>query len=201
MNYKEDLIQKFYDYEIIKRQGPKYPDGFLLKSGVRSDLYINIRDLIKHPTLFNFTMHCMHQLICDTYFDEGHDLPSVIGIPTMGAVIAPIMAYKKSWPLAVIRHHKKDHGIGSDVEGTLSNNIVVIDDVITSGSSIVEMADKYIRPRYGEDWSSQVFVIVDRQAHTLACLGGVKSLMTLQEIRDFKPMSLKSVTTGRYSCQ
>lgn len=186
--YKEQLIQKFYDFEIIKKQGPKYPDGFLLKSGVRSDLYINIRDLIKFPQLFNFTMHCMYQLICDTFeWEAGYGDPCIVGVPTMGAVIAPVMSYKKGWPLAVVRQHKKDHGLGNDVEGTLSDQIIIVDDVITSGSSILELANNYIKPKFGNDWTYHIYVIVDREAHSNVVGKEVKSLMTLQEIRDHKP--------------
>jgi len=171
---KELLIKKFFEAGIIKRQGLEYPDGFKLKSGKTSDIYINIRDLIKVPTLFNYTMQALYSMICDNY--KENQLPCILGIPTMGAVIAPIIAYKKAYPLAVIRQRKKDHGLGNDIEGTLLSNVIMIDDVITTGSSIEETVSDYLKGTY----DVYPFVIVDRQEHRDV---EVWSLMTLEEIR------------------
>jgi orotate phosphoribosyltransferase len=178
--FTDQLIQKFHDFKIIKRKGPEYPKGFTLKSGAKSDIYIDIRDLIKHPSLFNFTMFSMHQMLCTEY--DGPD-PTIIGIPTMGAVIAPIMAYKRGWHLAVIRQHKKTHGIGHDIEGVMNNQLVVVDDVITSGTSLREMCDTHFVSRWGNDYQVEMFVIVDRQNHSIP---NVHSLMTLEEIKKWK---------------
>jgi orotate phosphoribosyltransferase len=181
---REQIIEKFHKFGIIKRKGPDYPEGFKLKSGKISDIYINIRDLIRIPSLFNFTMHAMHQLISNNVSNELQD-PCIIGIPTMGAVIAPIMAYKKSCRLAVIRQNKRDHGIGKDVEGDLTKNIIMVDDVITSGSSIRETIANYITPAFGNDYHMDIFVIVDRQEGLNKM--NVQALATLEEIRQFEP--------------
>ena len=182
---REQLIEKFHKFGIIKRKGPEYPDGFKLKSGRVSDIYINVRDLIRYPSLFNFTMHSMHQLISANH-DSDLLNPCVLGIPTMGAVIAPIMAYKKSFRLVVIRQgSKKDHGIGRAIEGDFTRNIILVDDVITSGSSIKETTENYIIPAFGDDYYLKTFVIVDRQeGHDKM---DVQSLATLEEIKQFEP--------------
>lgn len=181
----EQLIEKFHIHGIIKRKGPEYPEGFKLKSGKVSDIYINIRDLIKIPTLFNFTMHAMYQLICINYNTNFSD-PSIIGIPTMGAVIAPIMAYKKSYKLAVIRQNIRDHGIGRTIEGELTSNIIMIDDVVTSGTSIKETVEDYIAPAFGDNYNLDIFVIVDRRESNNG-IERLHSLVTLDEIRQFEP--------------
>jgi orotate phosphoribosyltransferase len=182
--YVRQLIEKYHKFGIIKRKGPDYPDGFKLKSGKISDIYINIRDLIRIPSLFNFTMHAMHQLITDKYNNTIQN-PCMIGIPTMGAVIAPIMAYKKGCRLVVIRQNKRDHGIGKELEGDLTPHIIIIDDVITSGSSRDETIERYIKPVFGKDYQLDTFVIVDRREGKKA--GTVHSLATLGEIRKFDP--------------
>lgn len=176
----KQVIEKLYENKIILRKGPDYPDGFTLKSGVKSDIYINIRDLLKKPALFGFVIHKMFELLASKVKKAG---ASIIGIPTMGAVIAPILAYKMSVPLAVIRQHKKDHGVGHDIEGILTNRVIVIDDVITSGSSIKEMASSYLEPRFGGNYEMDTYVIIDREAHDLS---SVHSLATLSDIKRMK---------------
>lgn len=182
---REQLIERFHEYGIIKRQGPDYPDGFLLKSGLRSDIYINIRDLIRFPSVFNFAMHVLWQLV-DTYYDRRLKDPCIIGIPTMGAAIAPIIAYKRSNRLVVIRQSKRDHGIGKALEGDITPNIILIDDVVTSGSSIQETIDNYIEPALGKKYNLSVFVIVDRREKIESDFK-LYSLATLEEIKKFDP--------------
>lgn len=187
---REQLIEKFHQFGIIKRKGPEYPAGFKLKSGEISDIYINIRDLIRIPTLFNFTMHAMYQLIDYNYVND-HTDPCIMGIPTMGAVIAPIMAYKKSYRLVVIRQSKKDHGIGKDIEGELTRNIIMVDDVVTSETSIHETTEHYITPAFGNDYELDIFVIVDRRKKP-GITERLYSLVTLEEIRKFEPKQKRS---------
>ena len=103
----------------------------------------------------------------------------------MGAVIAPIMAYKKSFRLVVIRQSKKDHGIGRNIEGDFTRNIIMVDDVVTSGSSIKETTENYIAPAFGKDYNLGLFVIVDRQEGSDKM--SVQSLATLEEIKQFEP--------------
>jgi orotate phosphoribosyltransferase len=176
----KQVIEKLHENKVILRKGPEYPDGFTLKSGKKSDIYINIRDLIKKPSLFGYVMHQMFQLLANKVKKSG---ACIMGIPTMGAVISPIMAYKLSVPLAVIRQHKKDHGVGHEIEGILTNKIIVIDDVITSGSSIKEAVQKYIEPIFGQDYELDVYVIIDREQHSMS---SVHSLATLTEIKHMR---------------
>lgn len=194
---REQLIERFHEYGIIKRRGPEYPDGFTLKSGLKSNIYINIRDLIRYPTVFNFSMHVMWQLI-DSKYDRRLKDPCIIGIPTMGAAIAPIIAYKRSNKLVVIRQSKKDHGIGKALEGELTRNIILIDDVITSGSSILETIDNYIKPELGDDYNLKIFVIVDRREKNDSELK-VFSLATLEEIKKFDPQLCRGNKSKGYT--
>jgi orotate phosphoribosyltransferase len=180
VNWNKDVIEKLYKSKIILKKGPDYPDGFLLKSGKRSDIYINIRDLIKNPSLFNFIMFNFFDLLGNEAKKAGS---CILGVPTMGAVIAPIMAYKMCAPLVVIRQHKKAHGVGNNIEGTLTNKIIVVDDVITTGSSIQELAQEYIEPIFNKDYELDIFVIIDREQHGFK---NVHSLATLSDIKKYR---------------
>ena len=120
----------------------------------------------------------------DMMSDYNKDGACVLGIPTMGSVIAPVMAYRLCLPQAVIRLHKKLHGVGNEIEGQLSNRIAIIDDVITTGSSIKEAIQDYIEPEFDQDYELDIFVVVDREDHDLP---NVHSLATLSEIKKWKP--------------
>ena len=179
MQNKNQLLKMYHELGIILRKGPEHPKGFLLKSGKKSDIYINIRDLIKYQAAWSYTIFCLSKLVGDANLKKKNSC--ILGVPTMGAVLAPIIAYQNQFPLAIIRQHKKDHGVGSEVEGTLNRNIVVIDDVITTGSSILEIENQYFPNNYD---SLNIFVIVDREQHPFK---KVYSLMTLEDIKKYRP--------------
>jgi uridine monophosphate synthetase len=174
---KERLLELFCANDIILTKGKQHPKGFKLKSGKYSDIYINLRSIIKYPHVFNFTSLCLRNMVNDVT-----EFTSIIGIPTMGAVLAPLVSSHKCIPMAVIRQHKKDHGVGNKIEGVLSDHIVLVDDVITSGKSITEVETEHIVPTIGTDYKMDIYVVVDRQEHKR----NVNSLITLQDIKDFK---------------
>ena len=178
--HTDQMIEQLQDAGIVLRKGPDYPEGFVLKSGKRSDIYVNLRDLIKKPTAFNLIMYCFFDMMSD-YDKQG---ACILGVPTMGAVISPIMAYKLGLPQAVIRLHKKKHGVGNEIEGQLTNRIAIIDDVITSGSSIKEVILDYIEPEFDQDYELDIFVVVDREEHDFP---NVHNLAKLSEIKRWKP--------------
>jgi orotate phosphoribosyltransferase len=183
---KKELIRRFYENNIILQKGPNYPEGFLLKSGKQTDIYINLRDLLKNPALFGYAMYAFTELINKSFKTSYY--ATILGIPTMGAVMAPIVAYKKCWPLAVIRTRQKDHGVGKSIEGELREHLIIIDDVITTGLSIRENLEKHILPVYKLKFGDKsepkirVFVLIDREEHDF---DNVQSLATLSEIKEF----------------
>jgi orotate phosphoribosyltransferase len=58
----------------------------------------------------------------------------------------------------------------------------MVDDVMTSGSSVREIEEKYIKPRF-DDYNLSIFVIVDRQQHSME---NVHGLITLQDIKHMR---------------
>lgn len=174
---QEQVAEQLEKYKIILKKGPNYPDGFRLKSGKISDIYINLRDLPKNPAAFNYIIYCLRKLMNNTYDKRN---ACMLGVPTMGAVISPVVAYHLSMPQAIIRQRKKDHGVGHNIEGYLTNKIAIVDDVITTGSSIKEVIESFIKPKFGNDYEIDVFVVVDRQEHNMS---NVHSVITLDQIR------------------
>jgi len=125
-----ELVRKLLNKNIIK-----YGD-FTFKSGLKSNVYIDLRSLISYPKLLKEVMDLMYQKIRDSDLD--YDL--ICGIAYSGIPMATILSQSLEKPMIVIRKEKKEYGTGKLIEGEYNNNqkCLMIDDVITTGSSLIE---------------------------------------------------------------
>ena len=60
----------------------------------------------------------------------------------------------------IVRKKTKEHGLQKEIEGNLESPVVIVDDVITQGKSILETVDKIVKERCEV---VGVIAIVDRQ--------------------------------------
>jgi orotate phosphoribosyltransferase len=184
------LLELLFKHNIILKKGLEHPKGFLLKSGKKSNIYINMRDVLKIPSLFSSIVASLERLVREIPVDKD---TCFLGIPTMGAVLAPILAVGRQANLAVIRLNKKNHGIGAGaIEGNFTKKIIIIDDVITSGTSVREIEESYIKT-YQPEAAIKIVTVIDRQDHNYR---DVTSLLTLEDIKKFAKRKIeKSYTT------
>lgn len=129
---KKDFINEFIKKKIIK-----YGD-FTLKSGKKSNIYIDMRTIISYPTLLkNLT----------TYIAEKEKknnvkvLYSIVcGVPYGAISLATAFSLETNIKSIFIRKEKKEYGTKKQIEGHFTENeeILLIEDVITSGQSILE---------------------------------------------------------------
>ena len=159
MKLGNDLILELYDIEAVKF------GNFKLKSGIESPIYIDLRSMISYPQLLkaisDMVWDCMHR--CD--FDL------ICGVPYTALPIAVTVSIKYDIPMLIVRKEtKKEHGINRCVEGVYSSNqiCVLIEDVITSGSSVLETI--YKLKEVGVQ-VRDVIAVVDR------CQGGKQAIM------------------------
>ncbi len=174
--------------------------GFLLASGVRSRVYFNLKTTMLHP---EGAAQCARGLLAVL---DGLDADYVGGLE-MGAVpllsVVAALSADSGRPVAAffVRKKPKDHGTALMIEGlddlggeTLAGKrVVLIDDVATSGGSIVLAADQ-VRSAGGV--MTDAIVIVDRQQGAdikLAAQGvTLHSLFTAAELgvtdRDLIPL-------------
>ena len=112
-------------------------------------------------------------LIADAYLEEAGKLPrfpEAIGGLTMGAdfIVAAVIqrAFETGKPLvsgSIVRKEQKQHGAGNKIENELpaGTSIMVVDDVVTTGSSTEAACDAFIAAGYDV---VGIVALVDRES-------------------------------------
>ena len=127
---KKVLLSKLVDNGIIKY------GNFTLKSGLVSPVYINIKQLCDNHKLLSLTSVLL-------YNNFSHILngKSICGVPYGAIPIATLISNLNKSPLILLRKEKKSHGLNTIIDGTTENEVVLIEDVITSGKSVLESCE------------------------------------------------------------
>ena len=127
--------------------------NFLLKSGHFAPYYFDLRPLISHPNII-----CS---ICSLIYNKISSFENIriCGLPYAGIPYACTTSVLHNIPLLLLRKEQKLHGTKKMIEGEYNkgDEIVIIDDILTTGSSIIESLD-YL----GEFKIKKVVVIIDR---------------------------------------
>ena len=110
---------------------------FELSSGKKSNYYIDLRKISSNMSLFKELTELAIYEINKKNIDN---LNMICGIATGGLVFATSIATKLNLPLIYYRQTKKDYGLKKSIEGNFTDNmkILIIDDVSTTGSSIIK---------------------------------------------------------------
>lgn len=110
---------------------------FTLKSGQISPVYINLRKIISYPYLLRQIAEAMWMTTRDCQYDL------VCGVPYTALPIATCLSLDHAIPMIMRRKEKKDYGTKQIIEGefTKGQSVLIIEDVITTGSSIIETAE------------------------------------------------------------
>jgi orotate phosphoribosyltransferase len=127
----ENIVRELYLLGAIKF------GEFTLKNGFVSPLYIDLRQIISAPALLSAITETLWEQISATHFDL------ICGIPYTALPIATCMSLFHNLPMIMRRKEKKSYGTQQMIEGKFAPGQVclLIEDVITSGSSIIETAD------------------------------------------------------------
>ncbi|VHO00736.1 orotate phosphoribosyltransferase [Candidatus Rhabdochlamydia sp. T3358] len=107
---------------------------FVLKSGITSPIYIDLRRIISFPKMVKEIRDALWQLASDLEFSL------ICGVPYTALPLATAISLKYNIPMLMRRKEIKEYGTKSIIEGIFSKEqlCLVIEDVITTGKSILE---------------------------------------------------------------
>ena len=122
--------------EAIKLS-PENP--FTWASGLRSPIYCDNRKTLSYPQVRTFIRDAFIETIRENFADA----EVIAGVATGGIAIGALIAEAMNLPFIYVRSEAKKHGLGNQIEGVLTANqrVVVIEDLISTGSSSLTAVD------------------------------------------------------------
>ncbi len=150
MQSKREFFLECYRHEIIKF------GRFTLKSGIESPFYVDLRPLASDPKILKDLANRMLDIVPLDEFDL------ICGVPYAALPMATAMSLESYLPLIIKRKEAKAHGTKKLIEGLYQKgqNCLVVEDVITSGTSLLETLPEI------EDAGlnvSDIVVVLDRE--------------------------------------
>lgn len=114
-------------------------EPFTWASGIKSPIYCDNRLTLSAPEV----REQVENGLMETVRREYPTAEVLMGTSTAGIAHAAIVAHMMGLPMGYVRGGAKDHGRGNRIEGRLEKGqrVVVIEDLISTGGSVIEVVD------------------------------------------------------------
>ncbi|XP_066594788.1 uridine 5'-monophosphate synthase-like [Prorops nasuta] len=164
---------------------------FVTKVGLKTPVYFDLRVIIAQPKL----MHRVSKALW-TFSEQSLNTSQICGVPYTALPIATLISIDSGIPLLIKRKEAKEYGTKKMIEGKykVGDHCIIIEDVITSGSSILETAQALRKEGLKV---TEAFVVIDREQGARKNLENngiqVKSLYTVTKLMQYL-LEAKKVT-------
>ena len=193
---KNVFLSKLINLDIIKT------GTFTLKNGTTSNIYMDFRKLVSYPTLFTYLDKLINLLYPNLLYQNTSGKTRLMPIPMGGLPLGNYLSFTHGIPQIMVRDKPKDHGTKNLIEGLISSgddfndNFIIIEDVITSGTSIQETLAN-IDQFYGADFLHYSAILCICNRGNLTNINGIPiySIFTLEEITNFTQALTNSLGT------
>jgi uridine monophosphate synthetase len=142
--------------ELLAAGCIKFGD-FTLKSGLKSPIYIDLRQIITYPKLLEQIGQAYLPILENLKFDR------LAGLPYAAIPIATAISLAGNYPMIYPRKEAKAYGTKAEIEGEYhaGETAVIIDDLATTGGSKFEAIEKLTGAGLVV---KDVVVLIDRQS-------------------------------------
>ncbi len=156
---EKQYLMKHVALGLIRSNALKIGD-YTLASGKKSPYYVDLRQSISDPIAMDWIANALTRIVINEIGRNKVD--KIMGVPTAGVPFATLISQKLAIPMLYYRKERKEHGVKKKVEGEMEKNdrIVMIDDLITTGQSVIEAVDA---AREQGGIVSELVVLLDRE--------------------------------------
>ena len=174
----QDLILELFDIGCLLF------GEYVQASGATFNYYIDLRKIISNPRIFDRVLNAYGDIVQQLEFDR------IAGIPYGALPTATGLALNLQRPMIFPRKEVKAHGTRRLIEGNFNpgEKVVVIDDILISGNSVMEGAEKL---KSAGLIIEDIVVFIDHE-------GGVKDRLADNGYNAYSVLSISEITKTLY---